>query len=400
MKKYKNKLTGEVVEAEQWFKVSYVNIKESIAGPFGSYVHKLVPNLGVEHLVSGQLNSFLEDGSGEKKCVHCGAFYQYHGSLPGGSNTCLVCPGEYVVKTFCGDVFLSDSTIFNCRYEKIVEGFGCWGDSFLASKRDRVGIVGPIRYKLGDEVDEVEKDQPKETPEPSLEIGDELIFAAPPRITAKNLIDYVRQSLEKEFNKPVPKPKSVKNKLIVLHVGGTRLYEKLAADLKTVDNSDRRLLLAFNDGSGFIVLFDTNKAKRKFQKRLTRFKCDNETIFRVPNCLVWSTGDKKEPAPKPRQLKIFYEGVSPAVSEVLDIYEDAIVNLELETQRESRTAFIDIQVRDTSTCRIAGARKGIEWLWHKLTRWQGDKFLRCEFHISDCVLVEYAPYFKRFVLKD
>ena len=93
-----------VVEAEQWFKVSYMESTEK--GKFDT-----------EYLSVGYYRH--PDVPGTAICKHCGNTMHNHGwidTLEGGHN---VCPGDWIITGVKGEKYPCKPDIFEQTYEKV-----------------------------------------------------------------------------------------------------------------------------------------------------------------------------------------------------------------------------------------------------------------------------------------
>lgn len=108
MKRYKKKPI--VIEAEQWFKVTY----DREAGHGFSKNHQPIYHLDVGYFRH-------PDISGKKICKHCEETMHNHGwidTLEGGHN---VCPGDWIIRGIKGEMYPCKNDIFLKTYEKTEE---------------------------------------------------------------------------------------------------------------------------------------------------------------------------------------------------------------------------------------------------------------------------------------
>ena len=109
MKKYKKKPI--IIEAEQWFEVTY----DREAG------HGFTPeDMPIYHLSVGYFRH--PDIDGEKLCKHCGKKMHIHGwidTLEGGHN---VCPGDWIIKGIAGELYPCKPQIFMDTYDAVYTG--------------------------------------------------------------------------------------------------------------------------------------------------------------------------------------------------------------------------------------------------------------------------------------
>lgn len=105
MKKYKK--LPIVIEAEQWFEVTY----DRKAG------HGNEPkDMPIYHLSVGYYRR--PDVSGDKPCEHCGKTMHEHGwidTLEAGHN---VCPSDWIIKGIAGEMYPCKDSIFKRTYEE------------------------------------------------------------------------------------------------------------------------------------------------------------------------------------------------------------------------------------------------------------------------------------------
>ena len=108
MKKYRKKPV--VVEAEQWFGVTY----DREAG------HGITSDdMPIYHLGVGYYRTPALDG--QNKCKHCGDIMHNHGwidTLEGGH---IVCPRDWIVKGVKGEFYPCKPDIFEATYEEVKE---------------------------------------------------------------------------------------------------------------------------------------------------------------------------------------------------------------------------------------------------------------------------------------
>ena len=97
-----------VIEAEQWFKVSY----DREAG------HGITPeDMPIYHLNVGYYRRPEEDFAGDKLCAHCEQPLHIHGfidTLEGGH---IVCPGDWIITGIKGEQYPCKPDIFYQTYE-------------------------------------------------------------------------------------------------------------------------------------------------------------------------------------------------------------------------------------------------------------------------------------------
>lgn len=107
MKKYRKKTV--VVEAEQWFKVTY----DRVAGH--GYTEKDLP---IYHLDVGHFRHPKIKGT--SKCCLCGKSFHEHGYI--NETDCKVCPGDYILKLPPhGEYAPCCSDRFERQYEEVEE---------------------------------------------------------------------------------------------------------------------------------------------------------------------------------------------------------------------------------------------------------------------------------------
>ena len=97
-----------VIEAEQWFKVTY----DREAG------HGIKPeDMPIYYLEVGYYRT--PDLDGQTKCKHCGVIMHDHGwidTLEGGH---IVCPGDWIIKGIKGELYPIKNDIFLETYEPV-----------------------------------------------------------------------------------------------------------------------------------------------------------------------------------------------------------------------------------------------------------------------------------------
>ena len=108
MKKYKKKPV--IIEAEQWFKVTY----DREAG------HGIAPeDMPIYHLDVGYFRH--PEISGTTICKHCGKTMHEHGwidTLEGGH---IVCPNDWIITGVKGEKYPCKPNIFEQTYEEVAE---------------------------------------------------------------------------------------------------------------------------------------------------------------------------------------------------------------------------------------------------------------------------------------
>ena len=106
MKKYRKKPV--VIEAEQWFKVTY----DREAG------HGISPeDMPIYHLTVGYYR--VPECSGQNKCKRCSDIMHNHGwidTLQGGH---IVCPGDWIIKEIKDEYYPCKPEIFEATYEEV-----------------------------------------------------------------------------------------------------------------------------------------------------------------------------------------------------------------------------------------------------------------------------------------
>lgn len=106
MKKYRK--LPVVIEAEQWFKVTYDR----------EATHGFEPeNMPIYHLSVGYFRH--PDVTGKKLCEHCRKTMHNHGfmdTLEGGHT---VCPGDWIIKGVAGEFYPCKNEIFKKTYEEV-----------------------------------------------------------------------------------------------------------------------------------------------------------------------------------------------------------------------------------------------------------------------------------------
>ncbi len=107
MKKYKKKPI--VIEAEQWFKVTY----DRKAG------HGITPeDMPIYHSNVGYYRT--PECDGKTKCKYCGEIMHNHGwidTLEGGH---IVCPKDWIIKGIAGEFYPCKPDIFKKTYEEVI----------------------------------------------------------------------------------------------------------------------------------------------------------------------------------------------------------------------------------------------------------------------------------------
>ena len=106
MSDYKTKPV--VVEAEQWFKVTYDRVATQGILP---------ENMPIYHLGVGYYRTPELDGKDE--CKHCGIIMHHHGwidTLEGGH---VVCPKDWIITGVKSEEYPCKSDIFEQTYEEV-----------------------------------------------------------------------------------------------------------------------------------------------------------------------------------------------------------------------------------------------------------------------------------------
>jgi hypothetical protein len=104
MEKYRKR--PAIIEAEQWFEVTYD--VEAGPGPMDFPVY----HLGVGYYRTPDIN-------GQVKCKHCGIIMHNHGwidTLEGGH---IVCPNDWIIKGIVGEMYPCKPDIFKKTYERV-----------------------------------------------------------------------------------------------------------------------------------------------------------------------------------------------------------------------------------------------------------------------------------------
>lgn len=99
-----------IIEAEQWFKVTYDREASPDITPGSAPIY---------HLQVGYYRTPELDG--QSKCKHCGDIMHNHGwidTLEGGH---IVCPGDWIITGVKGEIYNCKSDIFEMTYEKVKE---------------------------------------------------------------------------------------------------------------------------------------------------------------------------------------------------------------------------------------------------------------------------------------
>lgn len=108
MKKYKKKPI--VIEAEQWFKVTYDRTAS----------HGFEPtDMPIYHLDVGYYRNPTLDG--KNKCKQCGIIMHNHGRIDTLEGDHRVCPGDWIIIGINGEKYPCKPDIFDKTYELIEE---------------------------------------------------------------------------------------------------------------------------------------------------------------------------------------------------------------------------------------------------------------------------------------
>lgn len=97
-----------IIEAEQWFEVTYDREAGSGMTPGSAPIY---------HLQVGFYRTPELDG--QHKCKQCGKIMHLHGwidTLEGGH---IVCPGDWIIRGIKGELYPCKPDIFEATYEKV-----------------------------------------------------------------------------------------------------------------------------------------------------------------------------------------------------------------------------------------------------------------------------------------
>lgn len=108
--KFKKK--SDIIEAEQWFEVSY----DRKAG------HGITPeDMPIYHLGIGYYRRPEDEFSGKKLCPHCEMPLHIHGYMDFLEGGGVVCPGDVIITEVSGKRYPCKPEIFEMTYEDIKE---------------------------------------------------------------------------------------------------------------------------------------------------------------------------------------------------------------------------------------------------------------------------------------